>query len=196
MEQADLERVRNMFDREVREQLQGAQVRTEVLQYGDAPEIEPGQLTARIVLDAPDDPVERMRTFKEFSEAHRGAVSRLREALDALPANILLQVVASSGDVDAETGPRIQLLAHGGGPGGPPTGLIPLDAWVAPEDLETLDTLIGAGIGTSRAEAVRWALARIRTGDLSAESVAIAAVSADISTRSHVARGSKPAHGS
>jgi Arc/MetJ-type ribon-helix-helix transcriptional regulator len=30
------------------------------------------------------------------------------------------------------------------------------------EDLETLDTLIAAGIAGSRAEAVRWALARIR----------------------------------
>jgi Arc/MetJ-type ribon-helix-helix transcriptional regulator len=29
-------------------------------------------------------------------------------------------------------------------------------------DLETLDTLIAAGITGSRAEAVRWALARIR----------------------------------
>ena len=30
------------------------------------------------------------------------------------------------------------------------------------EDLETLDTLITAGIASNRAEAVRWALAHIR----------------------------------
>ena len=30
------------------------------------------------------------------------------------------------------------------------------------EDVSTLDTLIAAGIASSRAEAVRWALARIR----------------------------------
>lgn len=30
------------------------------------------------------------------------------------------------------------------------------------DDLETLDTLFNAGIATSRADAVRWALARIR----------------------------------
>jgi Arc/MetJ-type ribon-helix-helix transcriptional regulator len=35
-------------------------------------------------------------------------------------------------------------------------------ARLGPEDLETLDTLIAAGIASSRAEAVRWALARIR----------------------------------
>jgi hypothetical protein len=162
MEQAERERVREMFDREVRERLDGVPVRTEVLQYGDDPEVEPGQLIARVVLDASDDPVERMRTFKEFHDAHSAAVRGLREALDTLPANILLQVVASSGAVDAETGPRIQLLAHGGGPGGPPTGLIRIMAEVGPEDVETLDTLIVAGAGTSRAEAMRWALARIR----------------------------------
>ena len=162
MEQAELEHIREVFVHEVGERLPGAPVRAEVLQYGDAPEIEPGQFTARVVLDAPDDPVERMRAFKEFHEAHIGAVHGLREALDELPANILLQVVASSGPVDAETGPRIQLLAHGGGPGGVPTGFIRIETQVAPEDLETLDTLIEAGIGTSRAEAMRWALARIR----------------------------------
>ena len=35
-------------------------------------------------------------------------------------------------------------------------------ARLAAEDLETLDMLITAGIASSRAEAVRWALARIR----------------------------------
>jgi hypothetical protein len=160
MEQAELERVKELFAHEVREHLQGAPVRVEVLQYGEDPEIEPGQLIARIVLEASDDPVERTRAFKEFHEAHIAAVHGLREALDELPADILLQVVASSGAVTAETGPRIQLLAHGGGPTAPVPVLtrVPVGA----EDLETLDTLIAAGVGTSRAEAVHWALARIR----------------------------------
>ncbi len=44
----------------------------------------------------------------------------------------------------------------GGGP------LTPVMARLAAVDLETLDTLITAGIAPTRAEAVRWALARIR----------------------------------
>ena len=40
--------------------------------------------------------------------------------------------------------------------------LTPVMARLGAEDLETLDTLIAAGIAGSRAEAVRWALARIR----------------------------------
>jgi hypothetical protein len=40
--------------------------------------------------------------------------------------------------------------------------LTPVMARLGPDDLHTLDTLITAGIASSRAEAVRWALARIR----------------------------------
>jgi Arc/MetJ-type ribon-helix-helix transcriptional regulator len=40
--------------------------------------------------------------------------------------------------------------------------LTPVMARLGPSDLETLDTLITAGIATNRADAVRWALARIR----------------------------------
>jgi hypothetical protein len=41
-------------------------------------------------------------------------------------------------------------------------GLTPVTALLGPADLATLDTLITAGIATSRAEAARWALARLR----------------------------------
>ncbi len=40
--------------------------------------------------------------------------------------------------------------------------LIPVMARLGPTELETVDTLITAGIAANRAEAVRWALARIR----------------------------------
>lgn len=40
--------------------------------------------------------------------------------------------------------------------------LTPVMARLGPVDLETLDTLITAGIAASRAGGVRWALARIR----------------------------------
>jgi len=43
-----------------------------------------------------------------------------------------------------------------------PGDLTPVMARLGPADLETLDTLITAGIAANRAQAVRWALARIR----------------------------------
>src|SRR6202008_4932385 len=44
----------------------------------------------------------------------------------------------------------------------PGADLTPVMARLGPMDLETLDTLITAGIASNRADAVRWALARIR----------------------------------
>jgi hypothetical protein len=41
-------------------------------------------------------------------------------------------------------------------------GLSPVTALLGPMDLATLDALITAGIAASRAEAVGWALARVR----------------------------------
>ena len=43
-----------------------------------------------------------------------------------------------------------------------PGELTPVMARLGPADLETLDTLITAGFAANRAQAVRWALARIR----------------------------------
>ena len=44
----------------------------------------------------------------------------------------------------------------------PPGELTPVMARLGPADLETLDTLITAGFAANRAQAVRWALTRIR----------------------------------
>jgi Arc/MetJ-type ribon-helix-helix transcriptional regulator len=41
-------------------------------------------------------------------------------------------------------------------------GYTPVMVRLKAADLETVDTLITAGIASSRAEAIRWALARIR----------------------------------
>jgi hypothetical protein len=168
MEQAELASIRELFDREVHERFPGAPIkRIEVLNYGDEPEVEPGQLVARIVVEAPADPPERMRAFETFHNERREAIHELRRELDKLPIPVLLQVVAGGEQPTAGgiTGPRIQLLRGGPGPCGPGPdgpGQTPVMARLGQEDVATLDTLITAGIASSRAEAVRWALARIR----------------------------------
>ena len=54
-------------------------------------------------------------------------------------------------------------LAFGGKATGERGGdVTPVMARLGPADLETLDTLITAGIAINRADAVRWTLARIR----------------------------------
>ena len=47
-------------------------------------------------------------------------------------------------------------------PDEPKGDLTPVMARLGPADLETLDTLIAAGFAANRAQAIRWALARIR----------------------------------
>jgi hypothetical protein len=167
MDEAELARIRAQFEQLARERMPGAPIeRVEVLQYGDDPEIEPGQLLARVVVAAPSEEPERLRAFEAFHDAHRGAFHELRQELDKLPIRAILQFKASDVPGHLERpGPVLQMIhARPGGPGPGPEapGLTPVMARLGPEDLETLDTLIAAGIAASRAEAVRWALARIR----------------------------------
>jgi hypothetical protein len=167
MDEAELARIRAQFEQLVRERMPGAPLdRVEVLQYGDDPEIEPGQLLARVVVAAPSEEPERLHAFEAFHDAHRGAFHELRQELDKLPVRVLLQFRASDAPGHEERhGPVLQLMhraGHGPGPGPEGPGLTPVMARLGAEDLQTLDTLIAAGIAGSRAEAVRWALARIR----------------------------------
>jgi hypothetical protein len=176
MEQEELERLRQQFDGEVHSRFPGAPIqRVEVLQYGDEPSIEPGQLLGRVILDAPADAAEggkndegdneRGIQLEEFHAAHRDAIRQLRRDLDKLPANTVLEFIVSGEAAEGQRGgPRIK-LAHGPrglGGGGGEGQFTPVMARLGQDDLETLDTLITAGIAPSRAEAVRWALARIR----------------------------------
>jgi hypothetical protein len=161
MEEAELAHIREQFAEKVRERFPGAPIeRVEVLQYGDQPEIEPGQLLARVIIETPDDEPERRQAFDAFHDQHREALHELRSELDRLPTRVTLQF--TTGADSGKGKPVIQLGQGPAGPGGGGPGLTPVMARLGQEDLETLDTLITVGIASSRAEAVRWALARIR----------------------------------
>lgn len=174
MDQAEFERARQMFEDEVRTRLAGAPIDSvELLQYGDVPEIEPGEMLGKIFIALPDgtdaaDMTERRRAFTAFSNAHREAVAELRKALGATSfGGGMHDMNFPNTDPASPRGPvahmtlkedRIRALL---GPGGEQS-VTAVMARLGREDLETLDTLIAAGIAGSRAEAVRWALARIR----------------------------------
>jgi hypothetical protein len=163
MDQEQLDHIRQRFDEEVRRRMPGPSIeRTEVLQYGDEPQVEPGELLARVVIAAPSEEDGRMQAFEEFHDAHRPAFHELREELNKLPVAVTLQFIAGGEPAEGHHGPIIQLGRRVGGVEGPGPGLTPVMARLGADDLETLDTLITVGIATSRAEAVRWALARIR----------------------------------
>jgi hypothetical protein len=173
VEQADLERARQVFEDAVRARLTGTDIgKVELLQYGDVPEIEPGELLGRVFLTAPEgadlaDLAVRRQVLKEFRSANPGALVALSKDFGMAGFGDGLFVTEGPGAGPDGPGPLLHLRiklsrgssALGLGGGQPLTAVMArLDA----ADLETLDTLIAAGIAGSRAEAVRWALARIR----------------------------------
>jgi hypothetical protein len=170
MEQEEQERVRDKVEQAVRRRLEGAPIeRVEVLRYGDAPEIERGEVFVRVIISAPEnatDKKERERALESFHDGYREAIRELGDGLqrNAMSATLEFQVAGQPDDADEPHGPVIK-LKRGMGPGllaGADPSLTPVMARLGREELETLDTLIAVGIAGSRSEAVRWALTRIR----------------------------------
>ena len=168
MDRDVLDVIEREIDQEVRARFPGTAVRQAVLlQYGDDPEIEPGDLWVRVLLDAdgPEDNWEPALTA--FEQANKTAIEQFRGYLAAKLREIsLVEYTFSNNPVTCDgKGPRagmpvaqrlsdIQEWEHGEA-----TFVL---ARLGPAGLETVDTLIMAGIAATRAEAIRWALDRIR----------------------------------
>lgn len=163
MEDAELERIRQRFERLVAERLPSAPIHhVVVLQHGDDPAVEPGQLLARVVIDSGASREEGEQSLQAFATSHRAAIRELRPELNDLPEVTTIEFVTAAEEGSEPHGPRLRLGRPRGEiePGG--AALTPVMARLGPADLETVDILISAGIAANRAEAVRWALARIR----------------------------------
>jgi Arc/MetJ-type ribon-helix-helix transcriptional regulator len=150
------------IDREVRSAFPPGTIKqVQVLEYGDDPEIEPGQTAVRIFIDqAPPRPdIEPgTETLHRFVRANREAVRRLRHEQPSIG---WVEFRLGDEQLTTEHGPAIrtgrqdtQVEAA--------AELTSVMTRLGPEDLATVDTLITAGIANSRAEVLRWALGRIR----------------------------------
>jgi hypothetical protein len=165
MEQAALDHVQQLIEDEIRTRFPGAPVEcVKVLQYGDDPAVEPGELAVRVSLTPAEGDGEegRKQVLEDFHRSFDKELHRFREDLSQkLPEARQLEF----GVGEDRHGPHIRLNR---GPGSIEARvmaggeLTPVMARLGPMDLETLDTLITAGIAGNRADAVRWALARIR----------------------------------
>jgi hypothetical protein len=157
MDQAARGRIEQQIDREARKRFPGAVRRVAVLQHGDDPVVEPGELLVRVIIDAPEGQGHeaQQQALDAFDQAHRRAIGQFR---DDLPAQL-----RATGRLEFRTSETsdcpLMILEACAPTGGDLTAVM---ARLGPADLETLDALISAGIAASRAEAVRWALARIR----------------------------------
>jgi hypothetical protein len=158
---------RNIEDRLRSAFPQGAIDRVEVLEYGDDPVVEPGEAGIRVFIDRAGRPEGKdadEETVHAFEEANRAVIRKLR---DDLPRAIgwVEFLPARPAGAARPYGPVLKIAVRGGrgAPLDEAAGdLTPVMTRLGPADLATVDTLITAGIATSRAEVVRWALARIR----------------------------------
>ena len=165
MDQAAMESMERQLDEDVRARFPGGAVqRVALLQYGDDPVIEPGELMLRVFIEAAGGPEDRGQALEAFGHTHRAAMKEFRRELEERHPEISRAEFTVEGTEDQRTAGRLGIWI-----GRPPPRrereageLTPVMARLGPVDLETLDALITAGIAPNRAEAVRWALARIR----------------------------------
>jgi hypothetical protein len=165
MEQAAIDHLRELIETEIKKRIPAGGIeRVAVLQYGDDPVVEPGELAIRVFVAAGDEHEERERVADDFGGKHRHELKQLRHDLAEKMPEVRSLEFRFGSDAD-ESGPGIKLKWGGRNlearalSGG---DLTPVMARLGSTDLETLDTLITAGIAGNRADAVRWALARIR----------------------------------
>lgn len=151
MDQVTKERVQRDLKAAADKLLSGGVREVAVLEYGDDPMVEPGEVMVRVLTaeqpgqqDEPPDQ-EAMKQFR-------------REVARRLPEARRLEV--KSGVIDgrrkrflARIDSEKDRLADG--------EFTPVMVRMRAPELEIVDTLISVGIAPNRAEAVRWALARI-----------------------------------
>jgi len=136
---------------------EGVVVSVAVLQYGDDPAVEPGQVVVQVTVGSAAEGEGGEDPLDAFHRANRGAIQQLqRDICQRWPQATRFKFITGQGD-----GRKFMWRAAASDE--PPGGdLTPVMARLGPADLETLDTLITAGFAANRAQAVRWALARIR----------------------------------
>ena len=160
MEPATADRIQQMIDAEAAERFPPDAVpQLALLRYGDHPVIEPGELYLLVILGQDG------ATRDAWMDEHFGRLEDFRAR--RLPE--VKGFMVTTGARDSAGRPPTRIMQMDG-----ISLLDPAEAEIArgltqvpqallgPVDLATLDTLITAGIAASRAEAARWALARIR----------------------------------
>jgi hypothetical protein len=141
--------------------------RVQVLEYGDDPAVEPGDVGVRIFFPRPDLPEGEEadeEIVSSFETANREHIKKLN---DGLPRFIAwLEFEPDSAGAADKSRRHVLKLARGGRAPKPldeaPEEFTPVMTRLGPADLAAVDMLITAGIAGSRAEVLRWAVGRIR----------------------------------
>jgi hypothetical protein len=147
---------------------EGTFARVDVLGYGDDPAVEPGETAVRVFIDRagrPEENWDSRETLDDFAKANSEGFDKLFDGL--LPSIAWIEFFPDTperrampsrpdwGHMRSFLGNRTNVLEAM-----PDFTRVP--TLLGPADLATVDALIMAGVATSRAEALRWAVGRIR----------------------------------
>jgi hypothetical protein len=152
---------------------EGAVDRVVVLEHGDDPEVGPGETAVRIFINLAGQPEDKSGrpSLHTFHEANREAINQVREHLRPVAWWVEYRVSGADkpdkpdkpGDANRPGGGgKLRNLLRDAEPAEVAGELTPVMTRLGATDLATVDTLITAGIATSRAEVLRWAVARVR----------------------------------
>ena len=168
MDQAERDHIQHELEIAANELFAGWLRRVELLQRDDAPWMEPDQLMPRLVFKDPADrvrdphPDPRMvaKAARTFKLAVGPGLNQLRETLTERRPEIRYIEVRQEDDSGQRTGGNVQFVEDGRTAADGEFTHVMVRLRTA--ELDIVDTLVAAGIANNRAEAIRWALTRIR----------------------------------
>jgi hypothetical protein len=139
-----------------------------VLQYGDDPGVEPGDVAIRAFLPRADRAAGREedeQVLEAFHDANNATIEQMRDKLPRFVGWIEFHPEHPDQTDDRHGGPVMRLQQSSPRASALDTGaedIVSVMTRLGAADLAVVDTLITAGIASSRAEALRWAVGRIR----------------------------------
>lgn len=148
---------------------EGAFTQVDVLEYGDDPDVEPGETAIRAFVDRGGQPARTFdddeKVIRAFGEANEDAITRLHHD-GQLPSIAWIQLIPDTPERRAPGAvlwgfPSMFFGMRSDVTDGSP-GFADVRTRLGAADLATVDALIFAGIAGSRAEVLRWAIGRIR----------------------------------
>src|SRR5580704_8154788 len=158
LERAARDQMQSRLDDQVKGHFPDGRVqRVALLDYGDDPRVEPGDLLVRVFIEeAGEDP-----PLRAWYRDHETMIRELQhEIAQKLPGASYLEFWFGENGRQGQS--RHRLGCPPDDPARRKQDLTPADIRLGPVDLEMLDTVITAGTAASRAEAIGWVLARIR----------------------------------
>jgi hypothetical protein len=168
VDQTEIDRIRHELETEANELFPGWLRRVELLQRDEAPMIEPGQLMPRLVFKDPadrlqdphPDPRKVAKAGRTFKLAIGPGLNQFRDDLLERWPQIRYIEVMQEDDSGQRTAGNVRFVEDGReAVDGEFTHVM---VRLKTPELDIVDTLIAAGIAGNRAEAIRWALTRIR----------------------------------